>query len=244
MSRTIDYALTHGVTVLAVTRHGKRGSDHRLVIFVVLADGVRFRIGLWNVRRDRNRHRVAALAVRVLRIFDLDALGLCEAQDYARTLPRAAAGTASVVQWSDVPGMAHQAILVRDGVTMVGKRLKLMSRSRWRTVRGRLTDPKWMPTVRLSKRGASVRVGVAHRPPTQRWRRRGGTWRMVGPVRRVAATIDHARAELAWLLTVSRPVMLLADFNAEPHIGGRWSPAWVADRAGCRIAAPKRGTHG
>lgn len=241
MSRIIDYALTRDLTVLKVTAHGKRGSDHRLVIFHVLADGVRFRIGLWNVRRDRGRRLVPELAARVVRLFDLDALALCEAQDYARGLARVAhRDRLRLVQWTDTPGQAHQAILVPRTSLATRPRLKLMTRSGWRTVRGSVTDSKWMPSVRVVKGGASIRVGVGHRPPTQRWRR--GVMR--GPVLRVRSTIQHAMSEVRWLRSTFGPVLMCADFNAEPGVRGRWSPRWVASVTGCTIAAPERGTHG
>lgn len=241
MARTIDYALARGCRVLSVRAVGKRGSDHRLVIFVVQVAGVTFRVGLWNVRRDRNRHRVTELVYRVLTLFDLDVLALCEAQDYATALHRRGRRDGhNVIQWTDVPGQAHQALIVRNDVLTIAPRLHLMTRTGWRTVRGGGTDPKWAPTVRVSIAGRSLRVVVGHRPPTQRWR----AGRMRGPIRRVIATVQHARAEVRVLNAITKPLLYVADFNAEPHTRGRWSPRWVAEQTGATIHAPQEATHG
>lgn len=245
MGRTIDYALTRDCQATA-TAHGKRGSDHRLVVYTVRAGGHRWRVGQWNIRHGRNRRRAATLAVRILELFDLDALLLCEAQDYADLLHRVARSRGHRVrQWTDAPGMAHQAILVRAGVGHSRAWCRRMTSSVWRTIRGNLTPAKYLPTLLLEDptgAGGDLRVAIGHRPPTQRWRR----GRMTGPARRVLATIDHARAEVRWLdqRPEGLPILLGADWNAEPHTGGRWSPRWVAARTGCTITAPRGSTHG
>lgn len=248
MGRTIDYGMTRGTRPRSVTAHGKRGSDHRLVVFVLDVDGVRFRIGLWNLRHGRDRGRVAKVAVRLLGLFDLDALALCEAQDYFAQLRRAArAAGHAMIGYDDPRGAAHQVILVRDGwsgrrwCSWTGARLWLMTRTGWLTAaRGKATPPKWAPTVRLVVLGRSLRLVAGHRPPTQRWRR----GRMTGPVRRVIATRQHARNEVEHLDDVTAPWLYVADFNAEPHQRGRWSPAWVAAQLDAQLIAPKGTTHG
>jgi hypothetical protein len=249
MSRTIDYGLVgNGAHVTRVRVHGKRGSDHRLVIFEVRTPGcARWRVGLWNVRHDRRDRRVARLVARVVRLFDLDALLVCEAQEYRRELAREAHKTGLVVhQWHthDYPGMAHQAIVTDPRrVSTEASWCRRATRSGWRTVRGGRTPAKFIPTVRLvDPRGRTLRVAVGHRPPSCRW----VAGILCGPPRRVASTIGHARAEVRLLRgrPAGRPYLYAADWNAEPHARGRWSPAWVARRTGSRIAAPERSTHG
>lgn len=247
MGRTIDYGMTRGTRVVSCTAHGKRGSDHRLVIFVLDVDGVRFRIGLWNLQHGRNRERVAKVAVRLLALFDLDALGLCEAQDYFGQLRRAARDRgAAMIGYNDPRGAAHQVILIRDGwggtrfATWAGARLWSMTRDGWLTARGKATPPKWAPRVRLIVLGRSLVLAVGHRPPTQRWRR----GRMTGPVRRVLSTRQHARSELEQLDDETGPWLYVADMNAEPGVRGRWSPSWVAAQLDAQLVAPKAATHG
>lgn len=255
MARTIDYGIlvNAGDSPAAATAHGKHGSDHRLVVFTLDLDGGRrWRIGLWNARRDRDRGRVAEVALRLLRVFDLDALALNEAQQYDRALAlRARRDGATLIRRTDAPGMAHQAILVRPGLCAEAVFVKSAGSLGWRTVRGGTTPPKWILTARLvdtssavvgARESGGLRVAVGHRPPTQRWR----AGRMTGPALRVLGTIGHARAEVALLGSRPkwRPCLYVADLNATPGIRGRWSPAWVARRVGGRLIAPKRGTHG
>jgi endonuclease/exonuclease/phosphatase (EEP) superfamily protein YafD len=38
--------------------------------------------------------------------------------------------------------------------------------------------------------------------------------------------------------------LIAGDWNATPEARGRWSPHWIARKAGMHIAAPNKGTHG
>lgn len=234
--RVIDYALARGCEVTA-TNHGRRyGSDHALVVFTVRAPGRRtLRIGLWNVERDRNRARVVPMVARLVRLLDLDALALVEASDYVAGLRKV--DGLRVLAASVLPGQANTAIVVPDLVTWDRFYCPRMTRAGWVTVRGGKTPPKYLATVRLD---GWLRLAVGHRPPSCRWHRGG----ISGPPRRVLSMIAHARSEVRWATRKARGALLLVeDWNATPDARGRWSPTWVAERAGLDVVAPRRGTH-
>ena len=244
MSRVIDFALTRRAHGYA-TNHGRSyGSDHNLVVFNVVADGATFRIGLWNQERDRSRHRVAGMAGRVVSLFRLDALLLCESSDYLAAMDRLP-GT-RLVGFTHRAGQSNTAILVPDRMSATLPTVAQMTRTGWFTTRGGRTPPKYLVSVVLSKRSpdgeyaAQLRVAVGHRPPSVRWR-----WGILhGPVRRVVAMRSHAKSEVAWVNNRhSLPLLLAEDWNATPHARGRYSPSWVAAKTGMRVLAPSRGTH-
>lgn len=242
MSRVIDYGMVRDVELVDVRAHGSSGSDHRLVVFVVRPLGVRaagrtFRIGLWNMQRDREIAPAAAVAHRLVRLLELDALLLVECGDYLEQL-RQDPGAQLVV----IPGrgQSNTAALVRRGVGISSVFGPRMTREGWVTVRGGRTPPKYLTTLVLD---GKLRVAVGHWPPSVHPRRRRPRI-LVGPLARVAAYVGHSvRAVQFARRHRALPLLLAADWNNPPTSPARYGPRWVARQAGLRIVAPERGTH-
>jgi len=236
--RVIDYGLTRAVDV-DVRHSGEHyGSDHALVLFRVHHKGKELRLGLWNAERDRDVAAVVRLVDQLLDAYQLDALALTEASDYVAELRRLSATRPwqLLAGLASKPGQREVAWLVRDSVPVERFSSPLVAAHGWTTTRGGHTPPKYLASVRLD---GWLWAGVGHRAPSVRWRR----LLPVGPVRRVASTIAHARGELRWARRHPGPLVLLGDWNATPATRGRWSPHWVARKARLTVHAPRQGTH-
>lgn len=192
------------------------------------------RLGLWNALRGRQPRDVAAIAASIIREHDLDVLAVTEAQQYLRAFSRLPG--IRVVGFGEHPGQGNTCLLVRQPAHITGVQLRRMTWRGWITVRGGTTPSKWLVSAVVGR----TRVAVVHFPPSQRWRNEA----MTGPVRRVAATIVHARRLRRWLSRQARPTIVVGDFNATPSVRGRWSPRWIAETTGSRIIAPDQPTHG
>lgn len=265
--RVIDFALFRGCDVDVVDTDWTGGSDHKLVLFDVTPRPLRralqparpLRVGLWNMQRDRPVDAVAQLVDYAVEHWQLDALLLTESGDYLPALRRRQhAARWRVLGASASPGQNNTCLVLRDGLPFERFGVHRATRAGWTTSRGGHTPPKYLASVRVDR---WLWLCVGHRAPSVRWRGRkisrltpppAGRSRSprskilrfpVGPVRRVASTIAHARSELRWARRHPGPVLLAEDWNAVPSEPGRWSPRWVARRAGLRIAAPSKGTH-
>jgi hypothetical protein len=234
--RTIDFGLVRNVDA-HVAVGDFHGSDHRVVVFDCLWGRHRLRIGLWNVERDRDPGTVRAEVVDVLALHDLDALLLCEANDYLAEL-REIRGC-ELLAYTDEPGQAETAILIGEHVTSTSSWCPRLTRSGWITVRGGRTAPKYLPTVLLD---GWLRVAVLHAPPSVRYRGGRGP---AGPVRRVASMVGLMRRTrlFARRRPRARSVLIAGDWNATPDARGPYSPRWLARAGRLRIVAPKAGTH-
>lgn len=170
------------------------------------------RVGVWNAERDRDGRRVARIVARLFSLGLVDVLALTEAQQYLDEL-RQLDGVQLVARHSR-PGEAGTALLVRDGIAVSGRRWPRMTRRGWVTVRGGRTPAKYGTEAVVA---GWLTVLVVHFPPSVRfWRRLP-----VGPVRRVAAYVAHARAVVRWLRR--RPAMRNAGVQLAGVSGKRGS---------------------
>lgn len=255
MSRVIDFALVRDCSARVLSVHGRHGSDHMLVIYEVSVANQTYRVGLWNVERDRKRPLVAQTILRLLRLLELDVMLLCETGDYIGELrDLEARGQLRMVAFGSEPGQANTCIVTRPGLALSSPFCPKMNSAGWITVRGGKTPPKYLCTIVVD---GVVRFAVGQWPPTVHQapmlrfskvlkRRRGRVTRTLrGPVRRVLAYVRHSRRSVQF----SRrhrglPLFLGADYNNPPNATARYAPRWIADQAGMTIVAPKRGTHG
>lgn len=239
MSRVIDYALTRGVGAVRARNGGRRyGSDHDLVEFDV--DGLR--VALWNPRRGRNDSHVVDLIDGIMATRDLDALLLCEATEYVDNLRRAQHNAPwRVLANSARPGADEVAIILRDGLTFARFDSRRLAADGWFTSRGHRVAPRHLAAVDVRVGHTCTTLAVTHFPPSGRWR----LGRLVGPRRRVLATRRQARNLVTWANHyAAHRLVLAADWNETPSTRGRWSPHWIARRAGLHVVAPRQGTHG
>lgn len=237
--RTIDYALARDVDV--VVEAGEfHGSDHRVVVFVCRSGRQLLRVGLWNMERDRPVDQVVDQVVDLMALYQLDALGLCESNDYVHELRSRRAGFLVLTGTKVHAGSRETALVVRDGVDVTGSWTLKLTAEGWVTVRGGRTAPKYAPTALLD---GWLRVTVVHTPPSCRFPR--GNHGPVGPVRRVAAFVALAHRLRRFLRRrpAGQAQLLVADWNATPAARGPASPAWLARLSRCRIVAPHKGTH-
>lgn len=191
--------------------------------------------GTWNVERDR---RPAAVVTSVLGLLDsrnLDFLCVQECSHYLEALRRRQSSY-EVISFDSEPGRAESAIIVRRDVQH-GKGYQVRAtRSGWFTVRGGKTSPKYLTVTDID----GLRVVSGHTAPSVKWR--GG--RILGPVRRVASMRQFARAVVRFARRHDGPLLIACDWNATPDARGRYTPHWIARKAGMRISAPVKGTHG
>ena len=236
--RVIDYALRRDVYV-SVEAGDFHGSDHRVVVFVCRRGRQLLRIGLWNVQRDRPVDQVVDQVADVFALYQLDALGLCESNDYVHAL-RGRRGWLVLTGTHVAAGSRETALLVRDGVDVTGSWTLKLTTDGWITVRGGRTAPKYAPTALLD---GWLRVAVVHTPPSCRFPR--GNHGPVGPVRRVTSFVALAHRLRRYLRRRPRGQAQLVggDWNATPAARGPASPRWLARVSGCRISAPRKGTH-
>jgi hypothetical protein len=237
--RVIDYALTRHCDAQA-SAHAFHGSDHRVVVFVVRQGGQLLRVGLWNMQRDRPVRDVVDQVVDLFALYQLDALGLCEANDYVHELRARRAGIVVLTGSSVFAGSRETALVVRDGVDVTGSWTVKLTSAGWVTVRGGKTAPKYAPTALLD---GWLRVTVVHTPPSCRFPR--GNHGPVGPVRRVAAfvALTHRLRRFLRRRPAGQAQLVVGDWNATPAARGPASPAWLARVSGGRIVAPHKGTH-
>lgn len=191
--------------------------------------------GTWNMEHRRSARAAAASAVALMDSKELDFLCVQECGGYLKAL-RLQSAAFEVIAFTNDPGRSESAILVRREATHgTGYQIKA-TRSGWFTVRGGKTPPKYLTVVPI----AGLRVVSGHTAPSVRWR--GG--RILGPVRRVLSMRQFARSVVRLARAHPGPLLVAGDWNATPDARGRYTPHWIARKAGMRIAAPEKGTHG
>lgn len=193
--------------------------------------------GTWNMERDRPPAAAAASALALMRSKGLAFLCVQECAGYLKALRAQAGDEFEVIAFTNDPGRGESAILVRRDAEHGPGYQRRATRSGWFTVRGGKTSPKYLTTVRLD---GWLRVVSGHTAPSVRWR--GG--RILGPVRRVASMRQFARSVVRFAKAHPGPLLIAGDWNATPAARGRWSPHWITRKAGLRVAAPGKGTHG
>jgi endonuclease/exonuclease/phosphatase (EEP) superfamily protein YafD len=198
--------------------------------------GPSLRVGWWNMRRDRDKNATARAALEVMDAYSLDILALQETGGYVHQL-RALPGVRCVA-FDSHPGQADTAILVRDAHVVSDLHCARMTLTGWVTVRGGRTPPKWLAACLVD---GWLRVGSLHTAPSVSF---DGDDTPAGPVRRVASTVQHARAEVAYANAHPGPLLIAGDRNATPDDRGRWSPWWISRKTGLGLIAPDKATHG
>jgi hypothetical protein len=193
--------------------------------------------GTWNMLRDRDPDAAAVSALAMMRSRDLDFLCVQECAGYIAALRTWAGADFDVVAFHGAPGRAESALIVRAAVDHgPGYQVKA-TRAGWVTVRGGKTPPKYLTTVELEN---GLRVVSGHTAPSVKWR--GG--RILGPARRVLSMRQFARSVVRFAKNHRGPLLVACDWNATPDARGRYSPHWIARKAGMRIAAPGKPTLG
>jgi hypothetical protein len=192
--------------------------------------------GTWNMERDRDEDAAAVSALALMRSRELDFLCVQECAGYLHALHTWAGPEFAVISFREDPGRAESALIVRADVEHAPGYQVKATRAGWITVRGGKTPPKYL-TISVV---AGLRVVSGHTAPSVAWR--GG--RMLGPVRRVLSMRQFARACVRLAKAHPGPLLIACDWNATPEARGRYSPHWIARKAGLRVAAPGKGTHG
>lgn len=184
--------------------------------------------------RGRDDATAVGTALELMTANALQWLCLQESRGYHRELVRRAGDRFDVI----APEGADSIIVLRAGIPHGPGRRVLMSRTGWFTVRGGYTGPMYATTVRLQ--AAGVRLLSIHPTPSVNWRAGG----MFGPVRRVLSMRHFARSVLRFARAHPGALIVAGDWNATPHDRGRYSPHWIARKAGMHVLAPARPTHG
>lgn len=197
--------------------------------------------GTWNMLAGRDEDAAATSALALMRSRDLDFLCIQESRGYLDALRvwSGPPGEFRVIAFSDaVRGSdSESAIIVRaDHPHGPGHQVKATSAG-WFRADGSKTGPKYFTTVKFAD---GLRVASIHAAPSVRWR--GG--RVLGPVRRVISMREFARSVVRFAKAHPGPLVIAGDWNATPEARGRYSPHWIAAKAGLRIVATQKGTHG
>lgn len=193
--------------------------------------------GTWNMERDRDPRMAAASALALMRSKGLAFLCVQECAGYLHTLREYARDEFDVISFADDPGRNESALIVRTDVPHGPGWQVRATRSGWITVRGRRTPPKYLTVTTVD---GWLRIVSAHTAPSVSWR----AGRITGPVRRVISMRQFARSVARFVRKHPGAVLVAGDWNATPQARGRWSPHWIARKAGMHIAAPEKGTHG
>ncbi len=204
---------------------------------------IALRGGTWNVERDRKPAAVVASVFGLMNSRQLDFLCIQECAGYLDQLRRSSDGQDyQVIAFHDAPGKAESALIVRRDVDHGNGWQVRATRAGWFTVRGGKTPPKWLTAVRIA---ADLPTGYltivsGHTAPSTTWR--GG--RLLGPVRRVASMRQFAKRCVKFARHHEGPLLIACDWNATPEARGRYSPHWIARKAGLHVIAPGKPTHG
>lgn len=189
--------------------------------------------------RGRDPETAAASAYALMDTEGMDWLCVQEARGYVKALKRLAGSRFHVIEFMHQVAGAdiETAILVRAEVSHGRGYLVRVTRSGWITVRGGHTGPKYLPTVRIH---GDLRILGVHLAPSTRFR--GG--RLLGPVLRVLSVRQSAIRLVRYANRHPGPLVMIGDWNNTPQDRGRYSPHWIARKAGMVVVGPGVGTHG
>lgn len=193
--------------------------------------------GTWNMLHSRPADEAAGSALALMRSRALDFLCVQECAGYLKALRQEVGDEFDVIAFRGDPGRSESALIVRATVPHGPGHQVRATRSGWITWRGGKTPPKYLTTVELD---GWLRVVSGHTAPSVKWL--GG--RILGPVRRVASMRQFARKCVRFAKRRQGALLIACDWNATPHARGRYTPTWIAGKAGLRIAAPVKGTLG
>jgi endonuclease/exonuclease/phosphatase (EEP) superfamily protein YafD len=155
----------------------------------------------------------------------LDFLCLQEAQGYTAAL-RGLAPDYVLIS----PGPGHEtAILVRSTAYVDERDRVPMARDTWLTTLGNEATIRTMVICRLD---GWLTVTSLHLPPSVYWRH----GRPHGPTARVRVYRQIIRRLSRWVAYREGSLLVAADWNEPADTSGRWSPRWLANVTGSRIA--------
>lgn len=192
--------------------------------------------GTWNMERDRTPTMAARSALAMMESRELDFLCVQECAHYHKAIREQAGDRFDLIAFRSEPGRAETALIVRRDVDHGPGWQVRATRRGWITVRGGTTPPKYLTIANVG----GLRVVSLHTAPSVHWA--GG--RILGPVRRVISMRQLARRVVKFARNHPGPVLFAGDWNATPEARGRYSPHWIARKAGLRVVAPLKGTHG
>lgn len=193
--------------------------------------------GTWNVERDRDPADVADGLLWAFDTFDLDFLALQEFSDYAQKIRREL--RSHQLEAVSFDADHHQnAIVARQGLITPGSTRSVdLGGDGWTTADGQHHIATRMTTALLD---GWLRVGSVHMPVTVDWT--GPARRPSGPADRVDDYTANARALVRFAQArqgTDRGLSILGDWNAHHDTDtGYASPAWIAEQAHLKIAAP------